>query len=285
MLEPFEPFLSNLAIDTLRLGIWLGLLALIFLPLEFAFPARRGKILRKGLGQDIIYYFLGTLVLPLLLSIPVWAVATVAHRVVPYHLVLFAGSLPLWLRAILTLLVGELFSYWAHRWSHEVPFLWRFHAIHHSAEQVDFLVNTRSHPIDLAFVRFVSLVPLFMLGLTGPIGQPGSLTSNMVLIIGTIWTFFIHANIRFRFGFLEYLISTPGFHRWHHTLDGPVNHNYAPILPWMDWLFGTMHLPPHDAPVAYGTRTKVPDTVIGQLLWPLLPEPLAPTQAEGGDPA
>ena len=88
-----------------------------------------------------------------------------------------------------------------------------------------------------------------------------------------VWGFFIHANVRWRFGFLEWLISTPGFHHWHHTKTGPINHNYASTLPWLDWLFGTMHLPANEWPTAYGIEAKLPDSLVGQLAYPLTAEP------------
>lgn len=59
----------------------------------------------------------------------------------------------IWL-VILAIVVGEVGAYWGHRWSHEIPWLWRFHAIHHSAEEMDWLVNTRAHPLDMFFGRF-----------------------------------------------------------------------------------------------------------------------------------
>ena len=65
-------------------------------------------------------------------------------------------------------MVGEVGYYWGHRWTHEVPFLWRFHSIDHSAEQIDRLVNTRAHPLDIVFVRVCSFVPMIALRLAQP---------------------------------------------------------------------------------------------------------------------
>jgi sterol desaturase/sphingolipid hydroxylase (fatty acid hydroxylase superfamily) len=74
--------------------------------------------------------------------------------------------------------------------------------------------------------------------------------------------------LRWRFGPLEWLIATPAFHHWHHTLAGPVNRNYAPMLPWMDALFGTLHLPRKQWPAQYGTDTRVPTSLAAQLVQP-----------------
>jgi len=87
-------------------------------------------------------------------------------------------------------------------------------------------------------------------------------------LITTTWGFFIHANLRFRFGPLEWLISTPAFHHWHHTLSGPINHNYSSTLPWLDRVFGTHYLP-KEWPTAYGTEEKLPDSLTDQLFYPL----------------
>jgi sterol desaturase/sphingolipid hydroxylase (fatty acid hydroxylase superfamily) len=177
------------------------------------------------------------------------------------------------------LVVGEVGYYWGHRWSHEVPFLWRFHAVHHSAEEVDFLVNTRAHPVDLVFGRFCSLVPIHVLGLGGPAGPADSLVPVVVTLVGTVWGFFIHANIKWRFGPLEWLISTPAFHHWHHTRSGPTNRNYASTLPWLDWVFRTHYLPSGEFPSDYGIQEPIPDSIVDQLTNPFLPaEPVsAPT--------
>lgn len=171
---------------------------------------------------------------------------------------------------MLGLVAAETGYHWAHRLSHEVPLLWRFHAIHHSAEEVYFLVNTRAHPVDMVFGRLGSLAPLYILGLGGPAGASGSLVPVIATLITTTWGFFVHANIRWRFGPLEWLIAMPAFHHWHHTRTGPINHNYASTLPWLDWLFGTAHLP-DEWPEDYGIKDTMPLTLLGQLAYPLLP--------------
>ena len=120
----------------------------------------------------------------------------------------------------------------------------------------------------LVFSRFCALVPIYVLGLGSPGTLSGSLVPLLATLITTAWGFFIHANLRFRFGPLEWLISTPAFHHWHHTLSGPINRNYASTLPWLDRVFGTHYLP-KEWPTAYGTVEKLPDSLTDQLFYPL----------------
>jgi len=170
------------------------------------------------------------------------------------------------------MVVGEIGYYWGHRWSHEIPLLWRFHAVHHSAEELDYLVSTRAHPVDIVFTRICEFAPMYMLGLASPIAFKGSLIPILVTLIGTCWGFFIHANVRWRFGPLEWLIATPGFHHWHHTNDGPayINKNYSPTLPWVDWMFGTMYLPKDKQPARYGINQPISPVLFGQLVEPFM---------------
>jgi sterol desaturase/sphingolipid hydroxylase (fatty acid hydroxylase superfamily) len=128
----------------------------------------------------------------------------------------------------------------------------------------------------MVFSRFCGLVPIYALGLGGPAGAADSAVPVVVTLIGTIWGFFIHANLRWRFGPLEWLVSTPAFHHWHHTRSGPINRNYASTLPWLDWIFGTAYLPRNELPTAYGIETDLPDTLAEQLIYPLCSQPPAP---------
>ncbi len=259
--------------DIVRLSLWLLLLAVFFAPLERIWPARPQKLFRRAFGTDLVYYFLSGLAPKLLLLLPLAALAACLHRFAPTAYYSWIADQPLFLRLMGALVVGEIGSYWGHRWSHQIPFLWRFHALHHSAEEMDWLVNSRAHPIDMFFVRLCGLVPMYVLGLAQPMPNRVDLAPVLVTILGTAWSFFIHANLRWRFGWLEWMVSSPAFHHWHHTNDGPdlINKNYSAMLPWVDRLFGTFYLPKRAWPSKYGIDEPTPMELRDQLLQPLLP--------------
>lgn len=262
--------LHSFAVSLAALSTWLVLLALIFIPLERLFTLRPGRVFRSGFLTDLGYYFINGIVPGLVLSLPLGIAAWAAHRLVPGTVTTTFAHWPVALRLFVTLVIAEVGLYWGHRWCHEIPLLWRFHAVHHSPTQVDWLVNSRGHPVDFVFTRLCGLLPLYGLGLGSPIaGDPGPIPV-LVMIIGPAWGFFIHANVRWRFGPLEWLIATPAFHHWHHTNDGAtvINKNYAPMWPWIDWIFGSLHLPSKSQPSQYGTDFAVASTMAGQLIDP-----------------
>jgi sterol desaturase/sphingolipid hydroxylase (fatty acid hydroxylase superfamily) len=276
----------SLLTEVFRLSLWLMALVVVFVPLERLFAVQPHRILRKETLTDLCYYFLNSLLPILLLGALMGPLARVLRTVVPGGLLEATAALPLWARLLAALVVGEVGYYWSHRLCHVVPFLWRFHAIHHSAEEMDFLVNSRAHPVDMVFSRFCALVPMYALGLSGPLAPGGTAVPVAVTLFGTAWGFFIHANLRWRFGPLEWLITTPAFHHWHHTRTGPVNRNYSSMLPWIDWIFGSLYLPAR-FPEDYGIKEKMPDALVDQLVHPLFPaalEQVEPAQA-GNEPA
>ncbi len=257
--------------STVRLGAWLVILAVIFLPLERLFALHPQKIPGKTIAINLGYYFLNGLLPGLLLATPLSLAAWGAYHIVPYSLHAAVVAWPLWLRILVGLIVGEIGSYWGHRGAHQIPFLWRFHSIHHSAEQLYFLVSGRAHPLDNVFIRLCGLFPAVVLGVASPLTASGGVVALAIVLVATIWGFFIHANLRWRFGPLEWLIATPAFHHWHHTLAEPRDRNYASMLPWIDRIFGTYYLPPNQLPSAYGITEKIPESLGKQLLYPLLP--------------
>ena len=259
-------------LQILRLSAWLVILAVVFTPLEQMFALRPKKIFRKGILTDVGYYFLNGIVPGFVLSFPLALLAWWTHRLLPAGFISVIVALPLWARLFAGMVAGEVGFYWGHRWSHEIPLLWRFHAIHHSAEEVDYLVSARAHPVDMVFSRLCELTPMYVLGLASPVAFKGSLVPIVVTLVGTFWGFFIHANVNWRFGPLEWLVSTPAFHHWHHANDGPeyINKNYAPMLPWVDWLFGSLYLPKDKQPERYGIDQRTSPILFGQLVEPFL---------------
>jgi sterol desaturase/sphingolipid hydroxylase (fatty acid hydroxylase superfamily) len=248
------PSLADLAIQMLRLGIWLALLAAIFVPLERLFALHPKPFFRAGLARDLGLFFLNGLIPAFLLAFPIAAFATLSAALIPGVWREFLAELPFWLRLVLALLVAEVGAYWGHRASHAVPFLWRFHRVHHSAEHVDWLTNTNAHPLDLVFVRLCGLAAVYAVGLGQASAGAPDLVPVLVTIFGVIWGFFVHANLRWRFGPFEQLLATPAFHHWHHTKHEHVDRNFAALLPFVDRIFGTLHLPRGEWPREYGVN-------------------------------
>jgi sterol desaturase/sphingolipid hydroxylase (fatty acid hydroxylase superfamily) len=233
---------------------WLALLLVIFVPLERLFPRHRQPVFRRRFGIDVGYFFLTNLGPKLLLVIPLSLMARATHHFLPSTIYAMAAQLPFWIRVALGLLAGEVGAYWGHRWSHESAFLWRFHSTHHDPEEMDWLVHSRAHPLDVVFTRLCGYLPVYLLGLAQPTAERTDLAPLVLAMITTLWGFLIHSNLNLRLGWLEQLVATPAFHHWHHTNDGPavMNKNYASLFPWVDRCFGTFHLPKHAWPEKYG---------------------------------
>lgn len=271
LLQQWSGLLAAVPQKALGLAALLVLLGLVFGLLERWRPIRRQRFVRRGLGQDIGYYFLGGLLPPFVTVLAAALVAWFASGLMPAGFYAWIGSQPLGLRVVALLLLGDLAFYWAHRWSHEVGWLWRLHAVHHSPTEMDWLVNTRAHPLDLVFARAVAAVPLLVLGLRQPAADLETVIAA-TMTLTTLWAFFVHSNLRWRLGWIEQLVVTPAFHHWHHADESPavVNKNYAALFPWLDRLFGSYHLPADRYPASYGANRRLPPTLAGQLLSPFV---------------
>ena len=248
----------------LSIGIVFIALCLVFRPLEMVFPAKKGqKFFRPEWWQDL-FFFLGqyllfsSLVLWLLTSWGSWM-----HSWIPPELTHTIHSQPWWLQAIEMILLSDLFVYWGHRLQHKVPFLWRFHAVHHSAEHLDWLAAHREHPLDSIYTIGLINLPIFLLNF------PSQTIAGLIAFRG-IWAIFIHSNVRLPIGPLRWFIGAPELHHWHHDRARDAG-NYANISPLMDILFGTYRCPKHE-PEAFGIKEPIPRTYWGQLLYPLLPK-------------
>ena len=191
--------------------------------------------------------------------------------VVPGALRVVVGSQPWWLQAVEVILLSDFLIYWGHRLQHRVPFLWRFHAVHHSSEHLDWLAAHREHPLDSIYTVGIINLPALVLGF------PIETLAGFIAFRG-IWAIYIHSNVRLPIGPLRVLLGSPQLHHWHHDRDRDAG-NYANLSPLMDLLFGTYRCPDHE-PEAFGIKEPTPRTYLGHMLRPLLPRRRAPREEE-----
>lgn len=237
-------------------------LALVFRPLELAFPAREGqRFFRPGWSTDLGYFvgqylFWNGVEFGFLVALNGWLAV---HGPAAPRAAL--AGLPWWAQAVLAVLLSDLALYWGHRLQHRVDFLWRFHAVHHTAEELDWLAAHREHPVDMFYTATVVNLPPFLLGF--PIETVGAL-----IAFRGLWAIFIHSNVKIPLGGLRVLVGAPELHRWHHARDRDAG-NYANLSPLMDVVFGTYHAPAEE-PVALGIDEPAPAGYLAQLLWPMM---------------
>jgi sterol desaturase/sphingolipid hydroxylase (fatty acid hydroxylase superfamily) len=169
---------------------------------------------------------------------------------------------PSWVQIAAGLAIAIVGGYAGHRTAHEVPLLWRFHRVHHSIREMDWLAANHLHPLDETLIRSVAVLPLYALGF-------GRVSLGAFVIVITLQAIFIHANVRMNFGALRWVIGTPQFHHWHHAREPQAyNSNYAGEFPALDALFGTLHLPAIRWPAQYGVDDTEPAGYLRQLAWP-----------------
>jgi sterol desaturase/sphingolipid hydroxylase (fatty acid hydroxylase superfamily) len=249
--------LANGILDT---GIALLVLFLIFRPLEVSYPANpHQRFFRPQWWTDFCYMagqylFFNGAIYWLLAHGERWI-----HYAVPQFVREFIAHRSIWLQLLIVIGIGDLLIYWGHRLQHCVPFLWRFHCIHHSAEHLDWLAAHREHPLDSIYTLFLVNVPIFALGFP---------LKALALFAGFrgLWAIYIHANVRLPIGPLRMLIGAPELHHWHHDRARDSG-NYANVSPLMDLLFGTYRCPDHE-PRAMGIEDPVPRGYLAQLLYP-----------------
>ena len=238
--------------------------AATFVALEKLVPHRRDQpILRPEFWHDGRYFIFNHLVIGIFLFISVRAVPSLFAWSINAGLQEWFRSLPGIVQFLVVLVTADLMEYATHRAMHEVPALWRFHAVHHSVERMDWMAGSRLHFLEPLVTRTAVMLPAFVLG-----------ASDTPLLCYIVWAGFqaglVHSNFGLDFGPFKYLIATPLFHHWHHGSDREaIDINYAAHLPLLDRLFGTYHMPPDRWPEHYGVvGDPLPKGIWRQFLYP-----------------
>ena len=257
----------SLGLDWLILDLLV--MVLIFVPIELAFPKNKLQTkFHEEWRTDLIYFGISHL------AIQLFGVLTKKPAVAFFGWMnlegvhIWVNNLPFVVELLLALVVTDLFQYWAHRIFHSHYFLWRFHAIHHSTEHMDWLAGSRTHFIDIFFTRSMSYIPLYVLGFS-------TLTFNVYIVFIAIHAVLIHANTNINFGFLKYIITTPQYHHWHHCKE-PEHYgkNFAVVFPFIDRIFGTYYLPGDKWPKGTGlVDAQFPKGFLRQFAFPFVKNP------------
>lgn len=257
----------HIGLDWLVLDLLI--LAVIFVPIEMAFPRNEKQArFHDEWRTDLVYFAISHL------FVQFFGVITQAPAKVlfgwmglaPLHA--WVQSLPFVVEFVLALFVTDLFQYAAHRLFHSHVYLWRFHSVHHSTQAMDWLAGSRTHFVDIFVTRSISFIPLYVCGFS-------ELAFNAYILFVSIHAVLIHANTSINFGWLKYLLVTPQYHHWHHCED-PAHYgkNFAIHFPLIDRVFGTYYLPGNVWPEATGVREgSYPKGYVKQLVYPFTKSP------------
>ncbi|MCX7283156.1 MAG: sterol desaturase family protein [Novosphingobium sp.] len=239
---------------------------LMFAPLERVFPRQaQQRLFRSEWREDLFYFLVSSMMVQVITFLALAPSSYVNARFGWLDSAQSAvGSLPWVVQFALAMVLTDLAQYWFHRLFHTVPFLWGFHAVHHSAKTMDWLAGARMHFAEIILLRGITSLPLLTLGFA---------PSVMQAYVGMVYVYasLVHANVRGDFDRLGKFIVTPRFHHWHHGIEPEaVDKNFAIHFPLLDRLFGTYHFPEGRWPTGYGVPEKVPDGYLAQLQYPFV---------------
>jgi sterol desaturase/sphingolipid hydroxylase (fatty acid hydroxylase superfamily) len=240
--------------------------ALIFIFVEKLFALRKNQpVFRPEWQTDFHHFIVNHMVVGFVLL----ATNLLVHKLFGWAakdgIQGWVQNLPFAVALFSIVLVADLVQYWTHRAYHEVPLLWRLHAVHHSTKHMDWLAGSRQHIVELLITRTLVLAPIYVFGFSKEV------IDAYIVIVG-FQAVFNHANVSVRLGPLRYLIVTPNFHHWHHSQDDEaIDKNYAAHFAFLDHLFGTAVQSDRKWPDRYGVvGDYVPDGFWKQVKFPFV---------------
>jgi len=239
---------------------------LIFVFIEKAFALRKDQPVFRPEWQTDFHHFL---VNHMIVGFVLLATNLLVHKLFGWAakdgIRAWVQDLPFVIALFLIVLVADMVQYWTHRAYHEVPALWRLHAVHHSVKSMDWLAGSRQHILELIITRTLVLAPIYVLGFSKEV------IDAYIVIVG-FQAVFNHANVSVRLGPLRHVIVTPNFHHWHHSQDDEaIDRNYAAHFAFLDHLFGTAVNSDRAWPERYGVvGDYVPNGYLRQLAFPFV---------------
>ena len=259
--------MNHLLRQMIGLAIAFGGLTVFYAVLARLWPSVPGqKLLRKGFATDCLYWLWTPIVTKAVTPIAIGLALAPLVLAFGWHFGALAqghGPLarqPLWLQAIEIFVVGDFLGYWQHRLFHGKR-LWRFHAVHHSSSDLDWLSSVRLHPVNDIGAKLIQAVPLVLLGF--------NLTAVALYApVTTFYAIMVHANLSWDLGPFRAVFVSPAFHRWHHTKEEEgQDKNFAGAFPLWDILFGTYYMP-RSQPAVFGIDDPMPEDFPGQMIAP-----------------
>jgi sterol desaturase/sphingolipid hydroxylase (fatty acid hydroxylase superfamily) len=252
---------------------WLIGISVVVWGLELAFPWRKNQpAIRTDFWLDGFYMFFNFFLFSL---IGYNAVSNVAVEAFNDFLALFGinnlvafqiASWPVWSQFLLLFVVADFIQWNVHRWLHHSPWLWEFHKVHHSVEEMGFAAHLRYHWMETIVYKSVQYIPLSMIGF----GLDDFFNLHLVtILIGHL----NHANVKITYGPLRYVLNNPVMHLWHHAKNIPAGShgvNYGISLSLWDYLFGTAYIPNQNAneQLGFEDQETFPKTFLQQLTHP-----------------
>lgn len=236
----------------------------IFAAIEKMFPLYKGQLLfRKEWQTDMVHFAVNHFIVGLALLTVNFAIHRLFGWMANDSVHAAVQSIPLIPQLLLCILAADFVQYWTHRSYHEIPFLWRFHAVHHSAKTMDWLAGSRQHMFELIVTRVGVLGILYVLGFDKTV-------MDLYIVIVGFQAVFNHANVHLPWGPFKYIFVTPDFHHWHHSSDDvAIDKNYAAHYAFLDHLFGTAIKGQTGFPEKYGVQGDyMPDGFTKQFLFP-----------------
>lgn len=253
---------------------WLIGISIAVYVMELLFPWRKYQPrIREDFGLDFFYMFFNFFLFGL---VGYAAVSNVAVRAfndflgwafgIQNLVAINVASTPFWAQLLILFVVRDFIQWNVHRLLHRVPWLWKFHQVHHSVRQMGFAAHLRFHFMETIVYRTIEYVPLAMIGFGI---QDFILVHLFTLTIGHL----NHANIYLPLGPLKYFFNNPQMHIWHHAQDlpeGKYGVNYGLTLSVWDYLFNTAWIPRdgRDIKLGFPDVDEYPHNFFGQMWKP-----------------